>query len=174
MIDNITCVGCVQKFIGHSQPVHQVGFTPDQLGVVSVGDAIFLWDFLAHPVESSAGYWWCWSLAMVQTCCHGTTYSIMSDTLSMSRSPARRGTRSASQLGTSVCFLVLLQQCNRQLMIIITLLLLYFSCHKEHHPSHSDQAVIPLCNGMPRKLVPLPSSPPTDVHHLDSVDQSGS
>ncbi|KAM6898195.1 WD repeat-containing protein 90 [Lycodopsis pacificus] len=41
-----------QMFIGHSQPIRQVSFTPDQLGVVSVGDAIFLWDFLAHPVES--------------------------------------------------------------------------------------------------------------------------
>ncbi|XP_041672355.1 WD repeat-containing protein 90 isoform X2 [Cheilinus undulatus] len=39
-----------QMFIGHSQPIHQVSFTTDQLGVVSVGDAIFLWDFLAHPV----------------------------------------------------------------------------------------------------------------------------
>ncbi|XP_040923164.1 WD repeat-containing protein 90 [Toxotes jaculatrix] len=41
-----------QMFIGHSQPICQVSFTPDQLGVVSVGDAIFLWDFLAHPVHS--------------------------------------------------------------------------------------------------------------------------
>ncbi|XP_034070605.1 WD repeat-containing protein 90 [Gymnodraco acuticeps] len=41
-----------QMFIGHSQPIRQVGFTPDQLGVVSVGDAIFLWDFLALPVDS--------------------------------------------------------------------------------------------------------------------------
>ncbi|KAM4623838.1 WD repeat-containing protein 90 [Polymixia lowei] len=41
-----------QMFIGHSQAVRQVSFTPDQLGVVSVGDAIFLWDFLAHPAES--------------------------------------------------------------------------------------------------------------------------
>lgn len=38
-------------FIGHSQPIHQVSFTPDQLGVISVGDAIFLWDFLAHPAH---------------------------------------------------------------------------------------------------------------------------
>ncbi|XP_061564581.1 WD repeat-containing protein 90 isoform X1 [Cololabis saira] len=44
-----------QMFIGHSQPIHQVTFTPDQLGVVSVGDAIFLWDFLANPAESSTG-----------------------------------------------------------------------------------------------------------------------
>uniref|UniRef100_A0AAQ4Q091 WD repeat domain 90 n=1 Tax=Gasterosteus aculeatus aculeatus TaxID=481459 RepID=A0AAQ4Q091_GASAC len=41
-----------QMFIGHSQPIRQVSFTPDQLGVVSVGDAIFLWDFLAHPADS--------------------------------------------------------------------------------------------------------------------------
>ncbi|XP_063748546.1 WD repeat-containing protein 90 [Eleginops maclovinus] len=41
-----------QMFIGHSQPIRQVSFTPDQLGVVSVGDAIFLWDFLALPVDS--------------------------------------------------------------------------------------------------------------------------
>uniref|UniRef100_A0A8C4E0D1 WD repeat-containing protein 90 n=1 Tax=Dicentrarchus labrax TaxID=13489 RepID=A0A8C4E0D1_DICLA len=39
-----------QMFIGHSQPIRQVSFTPDQLGIVSVGDAIFLWDFLAHPL----------------------------------------------------------------------------------------------------------------------------
>ncbi|XP_017664162.1 PREDICTED: WD repeat-containing protein 90 [Lepidothrix coronata] len=36
-----------QVYIGHSEPVHQVAFTPDQQHVVSVGDAIFLWDFLA-------------------------------------------------------------------------------------------------------------------------------
>ncbi|XP_048351372.1 WD repeat-containing protein 90 [Sphaerodactylus townsendi] len=35
-----------QVFIGHSEPVRQVGFTPDQRQVISVGDAIFLWDFL--------------------------------------------------------------------------------------------------------------------------------
>ncbi|XP_061562423.1 WD repeat-containing protein 90 isoform X2 [Phycodurus eques] len=40
-----------QMFIGHSQPINQVSFTPAQDGVVSVGDAIFLWDFLAHPVD---------------------------------------------------------------------------------------------------------------------------
>uniref|UniRef100_A0A8C4E682 WD repeat-containing protein 90 n=1 Tax=Dicentrarchus labrax TaxID=13489 RepID=A0A8C4E682_DICLA len=40
-----------QMFIGHSQPIRQVSFTPDQLGIVSVGDAIFLWDFLAHPLK---------------------------------------------------------------------------------------------------------------------------
>ncbi|XP_044194216.1 WD repeat-containing protein 90 isoform X1 [Thunnus albacares] len=40
-----------QMFIGHSQPIRQVSFTPDQLGVVSVGDAIFLWDFLANPAN---------------------------------------------------------------------------------------------------------------------------
>ncbi|KAI3365641.1 hypothetical protein L3Q82_010722 [Scortum barcoo] len=41
-----------QMFIGHSQPICQVSFTPDQLGVISVGDAIFLWDFLADTADS--------------------------------------------------------------------------------------------------------------------------
>uniref|UniRef100_A0A8C7RGB2 WD repeat-containing protein 90 n=1 Tax=Oncorhynchus mykiss TaxID=8022 RepID=A0A8C7RGB2_ONCMY len=41
-----------QMFIGHSQPIRQVNFTPDQMAVVSVGDAIFFWDFLAHPQET--------------------------------------------------------------------------------------------------------------------------
>ncbi|XP_051487835.1 WD repeat-containing protein 90 isoform X1 [Apus apus] len=40
-----------QVYIGHSEPVRQVGFTPDQRQVLSVGDAIFLWDFLALPEE---------------------------------------------------------------------------------------------------------------------------
>ncbi|CAN9508568.1 unnamed protein product [Ophioblennius macclurei] len=40
-----------QMFIGHSQPIRQVSFTPDQRGVVSVGDAVFLWDFLGQPVK---------------------------------------------------------------------------------------------------------------------------
>ncbi|XP_026782452.3 WD repeat-containing protein 90 isoform X1 [Pangasianodon hypophthalmus] len=40
-----------QVFIGHSEPIRQVSFTPDQVGVVSVGDAIFFWDFLAHQKE---------------------------------------------------------------------------------------------------------------------------
>uniref|UniRef100_A0A8C3NHU3 WD repeat-containing protein 90 n=1 Tax=Geospiza parvula TaxID=87175 RepID=A0A8C3NHU3_GEOPR len=45
-----------QVFIGHSEPVHQVAFTPHQEHVISVGDAIFLWDFLAPPpVKSSPG-----------------------------------------------------------------------------------------------------------------------
>ncbi|XP_055085612.1 WD repeat-containing protein 90 [Periophthalmus magnuspinnatus] len=43
-----------QTFIGHSQPICQVGFTPDQHSVISVGDAIFIWDFLAEPTESSS------------------------------------------------------------------------------------------------------------------------
>ncbi|XP_067407333.1 WD repeat-containing protein 90 isoform X2 [Emydura macquarii macquarii] len=36
-----------QVYIGHSEPVRQVAFTPDQQHVISIGDAIFLWDFLA-------------------------------------------------------------------------------------------------------------------------------
>uniref|UniRef100_A0A3B4ZWV6 WD repeat domain 90 n=1 Tax=Stegastes partitus TaxID=144197 RepID=A0A3B4ZWV6_9TELE len=43
-----------QMFIGHSQPIRQVSFTPDQLGVVSVGDAIFLWDFLSNGMPRQA------------------------------------------------------------------------------------------------------------------------
>ncbi|XP_072205152.1 WD repeat-containing protein 90 isoform X2 [Excalfactoria chinensis] len=42
-----------QVYIGHSEPVCQVAFTPDQRHVISVGDAIFLWDFLAVPAERS-------------------------------------------------------------------------------------------------------------------------
>uniref|UniRef100_A0A8D3BWJ5 WD repeat domain 90 n=1 Tax=Scophthalmus maximus TaxID=52904 RepID=A0A8D3BWJ5_SCOMX len=49
---NMQCVSLYQMFIGHSQPICQVSFTPDQMGVVSVGDAIFLWDFLAHSINS--------------------------------------------------------------------------------------------------------------------------
>ncbi|XP_009875977.1 PREDICTED: WD repeat-containing protein 90, partial [Apaloderma vittatum] len=42
-----------QVYIGHSELVRQVAFTPDQRHVISVGDAIFLWDFLALPAERS-------------------------------------------------------------------------------------------------------------------------
>ncbi|XP_043083053.1 WD repeat-containing protein 90 isoform X2 [Puntigrus tetrazona] len=42
-----------QVFIGHSEPIKQVRFTPDQMGVVTVGDALFIWDFLAPPQEHS-------------------------------------------------------------------------------------------------------------------------
>ncbi|KAI5105705.1 WD repeat-containing protein 90 [Silurus meridionalis] len=42
-----------QVFIGHSEPIRQVSFTPDQMGVVSVGDAIFFWDFLGYPREEA-------------------------------------------------------------------------------------------------------------------------
>nr|XP_055038117.1 WD repeat-containing protein 90 isoform X5 [Misgurnus anguillicaudatus] len=41
-----------QVFIGHSEAIRQVRFTPDQRGVVTVGDALFFWDFLAHPQEA--------------------------------------------------------------------------------------------------------------------------
>ncbi|PFX32008.1 WD repeat-containing protein 90 [Stylophora pistillata] len=34
-----------QVFIGHSDHIQQVAFTPDNLGLVSVGEAILLWDF---------------------------------------------------------------------------------------------------------------------------------
>uniref|UniRef100_A0A8C3RXH5 WD repeat-containing protein 90 n=1 Tax=Chelydra serpentina TaxID=8475 RepID=A0A8C3RXH5_CHESE len=49
-----------QVYIGHSEPVRQVSFTPDQQHVISIGDAIFLWDFLAvsraeSPTRTSEG-----------------------------------------------------------------------------------------------------------------------
>ncbi|XP_072416196.1 WD repeat-containing protein 90 isoform X2 [Chiloscyllium punctatum] len=36
-----------QVFIGHSETIQQAMFTPDQLSAISVGDAVFVWDFLA-------------------------------------------------------------------------------------------------------------------------------
>ncbi|KAJ6659778.1 hypothetical protein lerEdw1_018494 [Lerista edwardsae] len=42
-----------QVFIGHSEPIRQVKFTPNQKHVISVGDAIFLWDFLGVCTEES-------------------------------------------------------------------------------------------------------------------------
>ncbi|KAG8432147.1 hypothetical protein GDO86_016689 [Hymenochirus boettgeri] len=38
-----------QVFIGHSESIQQVHFSPDQQCVISVGDSIFIWDFLAAP-----------------------------------------------------------------------------------------------------------------------------
>ncbi|XP_041063040.1 WD repeat-containing protein 90 [Carcharodon carcharias] len=40
-----------QVFIGHSETIQQAAFTPDQLSVISVGDAIFVWDFLASVLD---------------------------------------------------------------------------------------------------------------------------
>ncbi|XP_016076183.1 PREDICTED: WD repeat-containing protein 90 [Miniopterus natalensis] len=44
-----------QVYIGHSEPVQAVAFTPDQQHLLSVGDAIFLWDILASPQRSPPG-----------------------------------------------------------------------------------------------------------------------
>ncbi|XP_060030083.1 WD repeat-containing protein 90 [Erinaceus europaeus] len=41
-----------QVYIGHSEPVRAVSFTPDQRQVLSAGDAVFLWDILV-PAECS-------------------------------------------------------------------------------------------------------------------------
>ncbi|XP_075035229.1 WD repeat-containing protein 90 isoform X1 [Mixophyes fleayi] len=38
-----------QVFIGHSEPVQQVDFSPDQQSVITAGDAVFIWDFEAAP-----------------------------------------------------------------------------------------------------------------------------
>uniref|UniRef100_A0A8W4FM04 WD repeat domain 90 n=1 Tax=Sus scrofa TaxID=9823 RepID=A0A8W4FM04_PIG len=41
-----------QVFIGHSEPVRAVAFIPGQRQLLSVGDAVFLWDILAPPEQS--------------------------------------------------------------------------------------------------------------------------
>ncbi|XP_057603860.1 WD repeat-containing protein 90 isoform X6 [Hippopotamus amphibius kiboko] len=46
--------GC-QVYIGHSEPVRAVAFTPDHQQLLSVGDAIFLWDILAPPERAPQG-----------------------------------------------------------------------------------------------------------------------
>lgn len=46
---------CPQVYIGHSEPVRAVAFTPDQQQLLSVGDAIFLWDVLAPSEKSPPG-----------------------------------------------------------------------------------------------------------------------
>ncbi|XP_061065493.1 WD repeat-containing protein 90 isoform X2 [Eubalaena glacialis] len=46
--------GC-QVYIGHSEPVRAVAFTPDQQQLLSVGDAIFLWDVLVPSEKSPPG-----------------------------------------------------------------------------------------------------------------------
>ncbi|XP_053132932.1 WD repeat-containing protein 90 [Hemicordylus capensis] len=43
-----------QVFIGHSEPIQQVKFSPNQQLVISVGDAIFLWDFLGVRAEETS------------------------------------------------------------------------------------------------------------------------
>lgn len=40
-----------QIYIGHSEMVQQVKFTPEQKHVISVGDAVFMWDLLATSEE---------------------------------------------------------------------------------------------------------------------------
>ncbi|XP_062041569.1 WD repeat-containing protein 90 [Lepus europaeus] len=41
-----------QVYVGHSEPVQAVAFTPDQQQVLSIGDTVFLWDVLAAPPSS--------------------------------------------------------------------------------------------------------------------------
>lgn len=47
LYSKLSCTFCfiIQVFIGHSDHIQQVAFTPDYLGLVSVGEAILLWDF---------------------------------------------------------------------------------------------------------------------------------
>ncbi|KAL0617187.1 WD repeat-containing protein 90 [Plecturocebus cupreus] len=46
-----------QVYIGHSEPVQAVAFSPDQQQVLSAGDAIFLWDILS-TTESEQSFPW--------------------------------------------------------------------------------------------------------------------
>ncbi len=41
-----------QLFVGHSQTVNKILFTPDNNGLISVGDALFFWDFMAFSVPN--------------------------------------------------------------------------------------------------------------------------
>ncbi|KAM3917263.1 WD repeat-containing protein 90 [Leptodactylus fuscus] len=43
-----------QVFIGHSEPIKQAEFSPDQQHVITAGDAIFIWDFEAAPDTGKA------------------------------------------------------------------------------------------------------------------------
>ncbi|XP_047289719.1 WD repeat-containing protein 90 isoform X43 [Homo sapiens] len=45
----------IKVYIGHSEPVQAVAFSPDQQQVLSAGDAVFLWDVLA-PTESDQSF----------------------------------------------------------------------------------------------------------------------
>lgn len=42
----------MQVFIGHSENVSKVIWTPDGKNVLSVGEAIYLWDFMAFRPPS--------------------------------------------------------------------------------------------------------------------------
>jgi WD40 repeat protein len=42
-----------QIFVGHSEPINKVLFTPDYSTLITVGDALFFWDFLAYKNELS-------------------------------------------------------------------------------------------------------------------------
>ena len=46
---------CPQVYIGHSEPVRAVAFAPGQRQLLSVADAIFLWDVLGAPGRSPSG-----------------------------------------------------------------------------------------------------------------------
>ncbi|XP_048450008.1 WD repeat-containing protein 90-like, partial [Rhincodon typus] len=61
-------------FIGHSEIIQQAMFTPDQLSVISVGDAIFVWDFLAGVLDQET------SLPSIQPfALHGTEAPSVAD-----------------------------------------------------------------------------------------------
>lgn len=40
-------------FIGHAEQINQLVFTTDYLSLISIGEAIFLWDFVAHKKDQT-------------------------------------------------------------------------------------------------------------------------
>lgn len=41
------CFSADQVFIGHSENVCRIHFTPDDLSLISAGEAVYIWDFMA-------------------------------------------------------------------------------------------------------------------------------
>uniref|UniRef100_A0A8C1YTD6 WD repeat domain 90 n=1 Tax=Cyprinus carpio TaxID=7962 RepID=A0A8C1YTD6_CYPCA len=79
-----------QVFIGHSEPIRQVRFTPDQMGVVTVGDALFFWDFLAPPQEASLLHLKCFT--SIGFLCDSTADLQLSPTTGNAHSPPPKHT----------------------------------------------------------------------------------
>ncbi|KAF5928623.1 hypothetical protein HPG69_007508 [Diceros bicornis minor] len=80
--------GC-QMYIGHSEPVQAVAFTPNQQQLLSVGDAIFLWDILVPPesVQGSPGG---------PPTCEAGTFCVSDDERPSEESHGPKGLRQAS------------------------------------------------------------------------------
>ncbi|XP_072042911.1 WD repeat-containing protein 90-like [Amphiura filiformis] len=76
-----------QVFIGHCDVIQQVRFTPDRLGLVTVGDAIFFWDFHGAKMDSQPSVSDCEEVPTRDT-----------DVIPTHKSPVRRSLDLASSL----------------------------------------------------------------------------